>query len=127
MPKSRVLVGDQLDLEQVAGLGAFDVDRPGERMAAAETDAQQVRGGALATQLTVEPIARLERQFLAWRDARDREDSGMPAIVAGAGLLVQGPCDVDRDPHRGSGGSCGITERTTDRFGLVDHGRRRPR
>ena len=85
----RRLVRDQLDDEQVAGLGALDEQRPGQRMAEAEVEIEDVRVCAAAGQLTVDPVAGDERHLLARCDRGDRGDVRVPAVVRRRG----------RDPH----------------------------
>ena len=54
-----------VDVEQVARLGAIDVDRPGERVDEVEVDVRDVIEGRAGVELPVERVARLEDHLVA--------------------------------------------------------------
>ncbi len=91
--------GEDLDLEDVAGLGALDGDRPGQRMAEAAIDRLDVGGRRIGVELAVDAVARLDRDLFAGRDTGDRIEPWMPAIVPGARLLAQAAAAIDLEDH----------------------------
>ena len=85
------------DFEQVAGVSAFDKDRPGQRMDHARIHAQQVGGHDTRANLAVGGFARLDRGVLQRFDFEHRRDIGMPAVVSLAGLVGEPLAAVNRD------------------------------
>ena len=92
---------EDLDVEQVARLGAVDVDGAGQGMHHVEVRSGDVvpRGGG--AQLSVEGVTGLEDHLVAGVAVDHRWDVGVPAVVAGAGLLHQRLGPVDADLRRG--------------------------
>ncbi len=79
--KIRGVVLEELDLEDVAGLGLLDEERAGEGMSAAEIQAVAICVDAGTRQLAVEPVEALEGDDVARPDVGDRRDVRMPAVV----------------------------------------------
>jgi hypothetical protein len=85
-----VLVGldvEDLHRQQVAGLGAFDVDRPGQRV-----DHVQVRRGQRVrryprARLPVEGVPGLQHNLVPGLAADHRRDVRVPPVMAGGWLL----------------------------------------
>src|SRR6266545_1741573 len=94
-----------LDLQEVPGLGAVDVDRPGERVHHVQVGRRhrlQRRGGS---HLAVEGVTRLQDHLVAGVAAHHRRDVRMPAVVPGLRLLAQRLRVVDPDLVRGQLGA----------------------
>jgi hypothetical protein len=72
------LVCDELDLDDVARLGPFDEHGACQRMPEIEVERKQVGVGALARQLVVDAVARLERDLLTRLHGGDRFEIGVP-------------------------------------------------
>src|ERR1700716_966810 len=91
---------EDVDDEQVAGLGTLDVDRPGQHVRVGQVDVAHVVGGVVVTDLAVGPLAALDPDRLARADGNSGRDVGMPPVVAGYGLvphragLVDGEDDI---------------------------------
>src|SRR5690606_39063614 len=66
-----------LDLQQVAGLGALDVDGPGERVDDVEVGGADRLQRGLGPHLAVERVARLHDDLVAGSHAEDGRDVGM--------------------------------------------------
>ena len=94
------LVREELDVDSVARLGIFDVDGARQRMAQPEVDVEHVRVRAVAGELAVDPVARLERDLVARPQGGHRLQVGMPAVVR----ACRG------NPHRSSATSCAAFE-----------------
>ena len=75
------LVGEQLDLEHLARLGAFHVHRPGQWVAESPVGVRDVFVGALAGELPAEALLALEPDLLARLDLGDRLQIRVPAVV----------------------------------------------
>ncbi len=94
---------EDVDDEQVAGLGTFDVNRPGQHVRVGQVDVAYVVGGVVVTDLAVGPLAALDPDRLARANGDSRRDGGVPPVVAGHGLiahragLVDGEDDVWHD------------------------------
>ena len=91
----------ELDLQHVAGLGALDEDRPGQRVHDARVDTGKVGVAHPGPDLAVERVARLQRDLLALADFGDRRDVGMVAVVADMRLGGERLCPVDVDRVHG--------------------------
>ncbi len=85
---------DEFDFQHVARLGAFDEDRPGQRMDAAGIERGQIRDRG---DLAVDAVARLQHNVLAFADFKKRRDVGMIAVVAGVRLSGERLAAVDTD------------------------------
>jgi hypothetical protein len=86
-----------LDLEDVAGLGIVDVYRAGQRMDHVEVGRADRLSGGLRAELSVQAVPRLQDNLIARVAAHDRRDVRMPAVMAGLRLLGQRLRPVD--PH----------------------------
>src|SRR6185437_1959382 len=74
---------DDLDLEQVARLGALDVDRTGERVHDVEVRRGDGIQGRVRGHLPVERVPRLQHHLVAGLAPDQRWDVGVPPVVAG--------------------------------------------
>ena len=86
------LVGDELDIDDVARHGTLDVHGSRQRMPEPEVEREHVRQRAVRCELTVEPVARLERDLVARPDTGHGLEARVPAVVR--------PCGGD--PHSSS-------------------------
>src|SRR6266536_944071 len=105
----RVAVADRLDLQdldlqQVAGLGAVDVDRPGERVDHVQVGRRHGLQSGGRPHLAVERVTRLQDHLLTGVAAHDRRDIRVPAVVPGLRLLAERLRVVDPDLVRGHWG-----------------------
>ena len=89
---------EDVDLEDVAGLGAFDPDRPGECVNAGPVDAEEVLGGGARVNLAAAGVEALEVDGVARGDAQARRQSAVPDGVGGFG-----------EKGVGGHGSCSLT------------------
>ncbi len=111
---------DDLDVEQIARLGPFDVDGAGQRVESIEVhpgDSLQRDPGA---QLPVERVACLEDHLIARFASDDGGDVGVPAVVAGGGLLDEALAAVDADLERASWCSSGSSSVGQQLLAAVD-------
>ncbi len=74
---------EDVDDEQVAGLGALDRDRTGQHVAAVELDVADIVRRVVVPDLGVGPLAALDADRRAGRDRRCGRDVRVPAVVAG--------------------------------------------
>src|SRR5258705_3508807 len=79
---------EDVDDEQVAGLGALDVDRPGQHVRVGQVDVAHVVGGVVVTDLAVGPLAALDPDRLARANGDSGRDGGVAPGVAGYGLIA---------------------------------------
>ena len=88
---------EELDLDHVAGLGALDEYRAGQRMDAAGIEVRQVGDSGVRTDLAVDGVARFENDFVALGHFRDRRDVRMIAVVTAVRLGGErlGPVDAN--------------------------------
>jgi hypothetical protein len=86
-----------LDGQDVAGLGPVDADRPGQRMHDRAVAPQYVLVGRVHRELTVDRIPRVDHDLVAGRHGQDCGDVGMPPVVAPIRLLADGPAGIDHD------------------------------
>ncbi len=86
------LIGEELDVDDVARLCTFDVDGTRQRMAQPEVDVEHVGHASCRGELAVEPVARLQRDLVARPHRSHGLQIGMPAVVR--------PCG--RDSHSSS-------------------------
>ena len=77
----RRLVGEELDLEDVARLRSLDMHRPAERVAEPEVEPPCVSMRARPGQLPREAVLALEPHLVAGRDVERRLELGVPAVV----------------------------------------------
>jgi hypothetical protein len=95
---------EDLDVEQIARLGALDVHGAGQGVHHVEVRGGDVVPRGVRAQLPVEGVTGLEDHLVARVAVDRRRDVGVPAVVAGVGLLHQrlGPIDADlgRGLHR---------------------------
>ena len=85
----------ELDLEHVAGFGALDKDRAGQRVHRAGIDVGKIGDRRARLDLAVERVARLQRHLLALADLDDRRDVRVKAVVAAVRLLGERLRPVD--------------------------------
>ena len=78
---------EDVDDQQVAGLGALDVERPAEDVHAGQRRVADVVGGVVVLDRAVEPLAAVRAEHVARLDAHGRRDVRMPAVVTDV-LLV---------------------------------------
>jgi hypothetical protein len=88
---------EELGFDHVAGLGALDEDRPGQRMDETGVDVGQIGGSRTRTDLPVERVPRFQHHLLALGGLQDRCDIGMVAVVAAVRLGGQRLFPVDAD------------------------------
>src|SRR5207248_10325598 len=86
-----------LHLQQVAGLCALDVHRPGERVRDRALQALEILRRGARADLQVVGIARLERELLARLDLDNRREVWMPAVMAGVRLFREALGAIDGD------------------------------
>ena len=72
---------EQVDDQQVAGLGAFDADRPGQEVHDGEIDVAHVVRGFVVLDEAAGPVVGLDHEVVAGLDPGDNRDVGMPAVV----------------------------------------------
>ena len=77
---------EELDLDHVAGLGALDEHRTGQRMDAAGIEVRQIGDGGIRTDLSVHRVPRFQNDFLALGHFRDWRDVRVIAVVPGVRL-----------------------------------------
>ena len=68
--------------QQVAGLGALDVDRAGEGMNQVEVYVSQVFGLGVGGDLPVQCVPGLHDNFFAWFGLHSGRNVGVPTVVA---------------------------------------------
>ena len=86
-----------LNFQQVARLGALDVDRTGEGVSDLGIEAGEVGAGHARLDLGVGGVAGFEDDFLAGVDFDDWQDVRVPAVVAELGFLLEAFRAVDGD------------------------------
>ena len=118
---------EDVDHQQVAGLGALDLDGAAEHVGVGQVDVADVVGGVVVAELGVGPLAALDPELAARPYRGGRRDVGMPAVVAGDGLVAHGSGLVDAEDDvwhvRSLPFSCGLTSGAVGRCGA---GRRGP-
>ena len=72
---------EQIDHEQIAGLGALDADRAGQEMHDRQIDVAHVVGGVVVLDEAAGPVIGLDDEVVARLDPRHHRDIGMPAVV----------------------------------------------
>ena len=92
---------EELDLQQIAGLRAFDVDRAGERMDAARRELRDVRRRRGPRKEAIEPVTGFEPDLLALGHLDDRRNVRVPTVVPGPGFVDQLPAAIDLDGYHG--------------------------
>ena len=80
------LDAEHVNLEQVARLGALDVDGAGEGVDEAEVDAGEVGVGGACVNLAVEGVAGGHHHLFAGVGLDDGRDVGVPAVVSLGGF-----------------------------------------
>ena len=88
---------ENVDDEQVAGLGALHVDRAGERVEEVQVDVADLDRGGAGVELAVERVTRLDQDLVAGFAGDDWRDVGMPAVVPERGLGSQRHRAIDPD------------------------------
>ena len=71
-----------IDRQQIARLRAFDIDRPGQGMRAADAGPGQVRAGHGFAYLTVERVPGMDFRLVAALHGNHRCDVGVPAVMS---------------------------------------------
>ena len=79
------LVGDELDIDDVARLGTFDVHGSRQRMPEPEVEREHVRLRAAGRELAVEAVARFQRDLVAGPNAGHGLEVRVPAVVRPCG------------------------------------------
>ncbi len=72
---------EQVDHQQIAGLGALDADRAGQEVHDRQIDVAHVIGGIVVLDEAAGPVIGLDDEIVARIDPRNHRDVGMPAIV----------------------------------------------
>ena len=72
---------EDVDDEDVAGLGAGDLDRPEQMMAGRQVAVADIGGVVVVLDLTAGPVESLDDEIVARLHRHDRRDVRMPAIV----------------------------------------------
>ena len=80
--EARRLVAEDLDRKHVTRLGTVDEDGAGERVAEPEVEGAAVRMTAVAGELAVEPVPRLEDDLVARLDPGDGIEPRVPPVVS---------------------------------------------
>ncbi len=93
---------DELDLEEIARARSLHQHRPGDRVDRTRVHTGHARGGGRRPELSVHAIAGLEHDLLPLVGLEDRGDVGMPAVVAGLGLVDESLAPVDLDALHGT-------------------------
>src|SRR5215211_3732947 len=88
-----------VDDQQVARLGALDLDWAAEHVGAGEVDVADVVGRVVVAELGVGPLPALDPELTDWLHEGGTRDVGMPAVVAGDGLVAHGLGLVDAEDH----------------------------
>src|SRR5690606_38856195 len=94
---------EDVDDEQVAGLGALDRDGSAQHVAGREVDVAHVVGRVVVADLPVRPLPALDAELRAGTDGGGRRDVGVPPVVAGNGLVAHGTGLVDAEDDFGHG------------------------
>src|SRR3990172_4548484 len=87
----------EFDLEQVSGAGAFDIERPRQRMNRPEREGGQVGRGGVRGQVAVDGIPGLQRDLFALPHLGNGLDIGMPAVVSRLRFVTQVSASIDLD------------------------------
>ena len=72
---------EQVDHQQIAGLGALDADRAGQEVHDRQIDVAHVIGGIVVLDEAAGPVIGLDDEIVARVDPRNHRDVGMPPIV----------------------------------------------
>ena len=72
---------EQVDHQQIAGLGALDADRAGQEVHDREIDVAHVIGGIVVLDEAAGPVVGLDDEIVARADPRHHRNVGMPPIV----------------------------------------------
>ena len=72
---------EQVDHQQVAGLGALDADRAGQEVDDRQVDVAHVVGGIVVLDEAAGPVVGLDDEVVAGLDRGDHRDVGVPAVV----------------------------------------------
>jgi hypothetical protein len=78
---------EDVDHQEVARLGAFDVEGPAEDVHAGQRRMANVVGRVVVLDRAVEPLAAVGAEDVSGLDRRDRRDVRVPAVVADQGLV----------------------------------------
>src|SRR5512133_3566434 len=93
----RIRLDDQhVYLEQVARHGTLHEYGPSERMIRQEAHSSDVGRRGLRPELAVEAVAQVRHHDVPGFDLQHRRDRLVPAVMSGAGLLVESLERVDR-------------------------------
>jgi hypothetical protein len=98
------LLGDRaqvedVDHQQVARFGALDLDGPAEHVGMGQVDVADVVGRVVVAELGVGPLPALDPELTAGLNEGGAWDVGVPAVVAGDGLVAHGLGLVDAEYH----------------------------
>ena len=72
---------EQVDHQQIAGLGALDADRAGQEVHDRQIDVAHVVGGIVVLDEAAGPVIGLDDEIVARLDPGHHRDVGMPAVV----------------------------------------------
>ena len=92
---------NELDLQHVAWLRALDEDRAGEGMHRASVERGEVGDSGGGCDLTIERVAGLQRNLLAFADFGCGGDVGVVAVVAAVWFVAEWLATVDANGMHG--------------------------
>ncbi len=72
---------EQIDHQEIAGLGALDADRAGQEMHDRQVDVADVVGGIVVLDKAAGPVIGLDDEVVAGIDPRHHRNVGVPAIM----------------------------------------------
>jgi hypothetical protein len=91
---------EQIDHQEIAGLGALDADRAGKKVHDRQIDVAHVVGGIVVLDEAAGPVIGLDDEIVARLDPRHHRDVRMPAVVHHV-VLVGRLGEIDLDDRLG--------------------------
>jgi hypothetical protein len=122
-PAGRAEVED-VDDQQVAGLGALDAIGPLSMCATGQVDVADVVGGVVVADLAVGPLPALDPELVAGRTVVRRRDVRVPAVVAGHRLVAHRLPLASKIPARAGWGAPDGTGASSSRLNGTRYPRR---
>jgi hypothetical protein len=108
---------EDVDDEQIAGLGALDGDRAAQGMDDRHVEVADVLGRVVVVDRAVEPLAAVEAELGARSHRRHGRDVGVPAVVRRDFLVVERLRLVEAEEHLGHGSSLRVLGGSLSRSG----------